>query len=457
MEAKSKKKIVILLGIAAVVVVVAVAAFAAGATPSEPQEASSGPLEASAEQAAAEQGLDEPSGLEKEPYDPDASTYVEWVKNLDDQYLLDNIVLLSGDEAFADQIESMRAQTGRDFTDEEAAALTAGMKAQMVYENARNEGRDLTEEELAVVSRSGELVFGDAREWSETVGQDAEISPQSGGSTYPGGSYSTPIGTYPIQKGVILVTADWFANLLPSGHAAIVHENGNAVTSLAMGVTTEPNDWHLETRHQTCFALDVNATNATQEAIVADWCYGQIGKPYNFNFLNMSTRNSFYCSQLVWAGYYDNYGIDLDTDAFSFILIDDVLSFDAVHPLELVASLETSLLYRHGTALPGWEQISVYRYHIDSNGIPASGWKTIGGSTYYFRTATNTPSSGPQYSMVTGCQLINGTYCYFNAAGIYQYSSSPGDTSDYVTGAATSDAGPALEYLGISGVEESGQ
>ena len=46
-----------------------------------------------------------------------------------------------------------------------------------------------------------------------------------------------------------------------------------------------------------------------------------LGKPYNYNYFNVSTRKKFYCSQLVWAAFKDNYGIDLDTSDFG----------DAVH------------------------------------------------------------------------------------------------------------------------------
>lgn len=44
----------------------------------------------------------------------------------------------------------------------------------------------------------------------------------------------------------------------------------------------------------------------------------------------------FYCSQLVWAAFKDNYGIDLDTSDFG----------DAVHPMELVNSSKTYTIYK---------------------------------------------------------------------------------------------------------------
>lgn len=45
---------------------------------------------------------------------------------------------------------------------------------------------------------------------------------------------------------------------------------------------------------------------------VADYCLRQVGKPYNLNFLNPDTEDSFYCSQLVYKAYL-LVGIDLNT------------------------------------------------------------------------------------------------------------------------------------------------
>jgi hypothetical protein len=45
---------------------------------------------------------------------------------------------------------------------------------------------------------------------------------------------------------------------------------------------------------------------------VAAFCLAQLGKPYNIDFLDSSTENSFYCSQLAYKAYLKN-GIDLNT------------------------------------------------------------------------------------------------------------------------------------------------
>ena len=46
--------------------------------------------------------------------------------------------------------------------------------------------------------------------------------------------------------------------------------------------------------------------------IVASYVLGQVGKPYNLNFLNSETEESFYCSQLAYKAY-QQIGIELNT------------------------------------------------------------------------------------------------------------------------------------------------
>lgn len=142
-------------------------------------------------------------------------------------------------------------------------------------------------------------------------------------------------GTYPTRKGVILVTPDKYKGIIPTGHAAIIYSSTRVVESLSGGVTTGPNDWN-KTRNK-CYGVTVSGTTATQDSKAADYCYNQIGKPYNWNYLNVSTRSSFYCSHLVWAAYLDLYGINLDTSSYG----------SAVHPMELVNSSLTYKIYEN--------------------------------------------------------------------------------------------------------------
>jgi uncharacterized protein YycO len=105
------------------------------------------------------------------------------------------------------------------------------------------------------------------------------------------------------------------------------------VESTDQGVVLGSNNW--ASSKEVVYGLNVNETTTAQDAAAANWCYSQIGKPYNYNFFDRDTRNSFYCSQLVWAAYKDLYGIDLDTSAWG----------NAVYPTELVMSSHTSTIY----------------------------------------------------------------------------------------------------------------
>ena len=139
---------------------------------------------------------------------------------------------------------------------------------------------------------------------------------------------------YPTTKGRILVTGDAYKNLIPTGHAAIVYSQNRVVEALSNGVVTGKNNWN--TSKNTCWGLYVTDVTEDQAKKVADWCYAQIGKPYNYNYFDVNTRSKFYCSQLVWAGFKDKYKVDLNTNQYGA----------AVHPLELVSSDKTMIIYK---------------------------------------------------------------------------------------------------------------
>ena len=62
--------------------------------------------------------------------------------------------------------------------------------------------------------------------------------------------------------------------------------------------------------------LDVHGLAEEEEygmrKTIASYCLAQVGKPYNLNFLNAETEESFYCSQLAYKAY-QQIGIDLNT------------------------------------------------------------------------------------------------------------------------------------------------
>ena len=138
---------------------------------------------------------------------------------------------------------------------------------------------------------------------------------------------------YPTRKGVILVTSDAFKGLIPTGHAAIVYSKKKVIESLHDGVQKGNNNWY--SKHKTCYGVTTHGTTSAMDAYVADWCNLQVGKDYNYNYFNVSTRKKFYCSQLVWAGYLDKELIDLNTNWFG----------GAVHPMELVWTSKTYTVY----------------------------------------------------------------------------------------------------------------
>lgn len=146
---------------------------------------------------------------------------------------------------------------------------------------------------------------------------------------------ATSSGTYPTRKGVILVTPDAYKNLIPTGHAAIVYNSSTVVESVSSGVVWGKNNWN--TTKKKVYGVTVSGTSAAQDAAAANWCAGQIGKPYNWNYFNPGSRKKFYCSQLIYASYLDNFGINLDTGSYG----------KAVHPMELVNSSKTYTVYTY--------------------------------------------------------------------------------------------------------------
>ena len=142
-------------------------------------------------------------------------------------------------------------------------------------------------------------------------------------------------GTYPTRRGVILVTADCYKGLIPTGHAAIVASSTEVIESLSDGVQYGLNNWYIT--KDTCYGVTCGSTSVNQDSCTVNRIeqQGYIGLPYNYNYLNVATRSKFYCSQLVWAAYKDALGIDLNTSTYG----------DAVHPLELVDTSKTVTIY----------------------------------------------------------------------------------------------------------------
>ncbi|BBB33311.1 hypothetical protein TTHT_1854 [Thermotomaculum hydrothermale] len=71
------------------------------------------------------------------------------------------------------------------------------------------------------------------------------------------------------------------------------------------GVHFEPIS-HWNNDYDYCRIMRVNTwpLSTSYRAKAAEYARAQLGKPYNFNWLWKWATDKFYCSQLVWAGYY---------------------------------------------------------------------------------------------------------------------------------------------------------
>jgi uncharacterized protein YycO len=151
------------------------------------------------------------------------------------------------------------------------------------------------------------------------------------------GAMSGSVGIY----GDILVTLDGTSSgssAWAGGHAGVVSDvSGYVVESFGNkgdlnGVRHWPNDW--ATRYYHVRGLWVSGAYDSNYAYSASYSRSQIGKPYNYNFFNITTTSSFYCSQLVWRSWY-NQGWDLNDGG-------------AVWPVDLLESPYTIVFYSQG-------------------------------------------------------------------------------------------------------------
>jgi hypothetical protein len=157
--------------------------------------------------------------------------------------------------------------------------------------------------------------------------------------------YTYEIEGIPVQTGDIICTMNGKPNILPGefwrlvgrlvpgdvDHVAIyLGPDGRCVEAGALGVITfdvKFGYWETErmarqrgllfdTFYGVVSPLDALGLAEEEEQEmrerVAAYCLAHIGKPYNLNFLNSETEESFYCSQLAYKAY-QQVGIDLNT------------------------------------------------------------------------------------------------------------------------------------------------
>lgn len=141
-------------------------------------------------------------------------------------------------------------------------------------------------------------------------------------------------GTYSKRAGVILYTPDKLYGL-PIGHAAMIYNQNYVYESNPnTGVKRGPNNWYSSKSQAYC--LGVKGTSVAQDAAAAEYCKKKVNYPYNWEFYKAGKRDSFYCSHLVAAAYWDVNRVNLDTKEWS----------TAIHPSELLSGPNTVLLYR---------------------------------------------------------------------------------------------------------------
>ena len=143
-----------------------------------------------------------------------------------------------------------------------------------------------------------------------------------------------------IHKGYALVTKDGSSKGSSSsfiGHAGLVYKSDSTVESSPHegGVYIgKSEDWvgldsNGQRKKRTLYILECLYTSDPSPA--ADYAYSQIGKPYNWNFFDRETTDSFYCSQLVWRSYLDGCNINLCPGAWNFVSPSDILYSDRLN------------------------------------------------------------------------------------------------------------------------------
>ncbi|WP_374723721.1 YiiX/YebB-like N1pC/P60 family cysteine hydrolase [Calidifontibacillus erzurumensis] len=165
------------------------------------------------------------------------------------------------------------------------------------------------------ISKQSELKFGKKSNEEMQIAADSSV-----------------LGTY----GDILVAynaSSWGIDFGYPGHAGIVsNTSGKTVESFPEdGVQYHTNDWGSR---ENVYAMYVKGATTTKYKGAATYAANQIGKDYNWNFVNPWTEDSFYCSQLVWKAW-KSQGIDVD-----YITIDPIVT-----PMEIAKSKNTIIYY----------------------------------------------------------------------------------------------------------------
>ena len=139
---------------------------------------------------------------------------------------------------------------------------------------------------------------------------------------------------YPRRPGVILVTTDGVIGTV-IGHAGIVYNWYYTIESNpGKGVQYNHNNW--DKIKERVYGLDVKGTSDAVDENASLVAKRHIGKEYNWELTNFNKTGSFYCSQLVYRGYLDAAGKNLNYMG------------GIVFPMDLVRSNHTTTIYTKG-------------------------------------------------------------------------------------------------------------
>lgn len=151
--------------------------------------------------------------------------------------------------------------------------------------------------------------------------------------------------SYPSRPGVILVTNDGKSGQV-LGHAGIILNKDTTIESFPAsglaadsgkaknGVYYYDNNWNY--KYKKVYGLSVKNTSKKTDASAAGYAKYYIGRPYNWNFADIETNKKFYCSQLVYKAYKHKAHKNLNYGK------------GPVHPIDLVKTKHTSIIYSKG-------------------------------------------------------------------------------------------------------------
>lgn len=139
-------------------------------------------------------------------------------------------------------------------------------------------------------------------------------------------------GNWTWRDGVIVISdSKALTSLYNNGHAGIVGWSTYYTTVEAnpgVPIKLYYGEWHQRDDYggEKVYHVGVRSTSVWQDHLGATWVELQIGKPYNYDYLDSRRTDRFYCSQLVWSSYYYTSGVNLDTIAYG----------SGIHPFEIL-------------------------------------------------------------------------------------------------------------------------